>query len=325
MKFRLFLASFIICFIFVTYYYLTLPATFKEDAKPKIIYIPPGTPFKKVAKILKQEGLIRTQIGFTLEAWRLGVLNKIKAGEYKLDPRNPPKKILRTLAEGKVIIHKVTIPEGYNLWDIAALLEKEDLLSKQEFLTKAFDTKLLKKLGIPGNTAEGYLFPDTYIFYKGISAEKILTKMVHQFFKVWSEFAPRAKQLGLSMHQVVTLASIVEKEAKIPEERYLIAGVFWNRLKRGMPLQADPTVRYVLKKFNSVLSHKDLQVKSPYNTYIHSGLPPGPICNPGKEAIRAVLYPKKTDYLYFVAKGDGSHYFSHTLKEHIQAIKRYRH
>ncbi len=307
------------------YYELTLPAASPgEEVAPKIVYLQPGTPFKRVAHILAQKGIIRSSLGFTIEALRLGLINKLKAGEYELDPRKSPAEILKTLAEGRVLTHMVTIPEGYNLWEIADLLEQAGLVSREAFLSAASDEKLLKKLHIPGHTAEGYLFPDTYAFYKDMTPEEIITKMVNQFWKVWEEFAPRAKELGLSVQQVITLASIVEKEALVPQERALIASVFWNRLKKGMPLQADPTVRYALKKFRRPLSRRDLRVKNPYNTYLYFGLPPGPICNPGRESIRAVLYPAKTKYLYFVAMGNGRHYFSCTLREHLKAVKRYK-
>jgi len=307
------------------YLELTRPAAPKEaDVHPKIVFIPPGTPFNRIAELLKQEGLIYSKWGFTLEAFRLGLLDRLKAGEYEIDPRMSPAEILRLLAEGRVVTYLVTVPEGYNLWQIAPLLQKVHICDPEEFFAIVRNREFLKEMGIPGETAEGFLFPDTYAYYRGLSCRAMITKMIERFWEVWQEFAPRAKERGLSVLEVVTLASIVEKEALDPRERPLIAGVFWNRLKRDMPLQADPTVRYAVKKFRSRLRKRDLRVRNPYNTYVYRGLPPGPICSPGKDSIRAVLWPAETDYLYFVAKGDGTHYFSRTLREHWQAVQRYQ-
>lgn len=306
------------------YFELTLPASLTGQAEPKLVFIPPGTSFKDVANLLKQEGIIKSKIGFTLEAYRLGVVGSLKAGEYELDPDDPPAEILRTLAEGRVVTYFVTVPEGYNVYEIARLLDKAGLCPRDEFLRLVKDKKFLARLNLPGPTAEGFLFPDTYAFSKGLSCQAIIATMVKRFWEVWREFAPRAQELGLSVKEVVTLASIVEKEAVLPRERPLIAGVFWNRLKKGMPLQADPTVRYATKKFYRRLRKRDLRVRNPYNTYLYRGLPPGPICNPGRDSLRAVLYPAKTKYLYFVAKGDGSHHFSRTLAEHERAVDLYQ-
>ncbi len=306
------------------YFELTLPAETTPKARPKLIFIPPGTSFKEIANLLANRGLIKSKLGFTLEAYRLGVIDKLKAGEYELAPNLSPAEILRRLAAGKVVTHFVTIPEGYNLYEIARLLDKAGLCPREEFLTLARDPSFLKELGLPGPTAEGFLFPDTYAFSRGLSCRAIMASMVRRFWEVWKDFAPRAEELGLSLKDVITLASIVEKEAVLPRERPLIAGVFWNRLKRGMPLQADPTVRYATKKFYRRLRKRDLKTRNPYNTYLYRGLPPGPICNPGRDSIRAVLYPAKTDYLYFVAKGDGTHHFSRTLREHERAVDLYQ-
>ncbi|WP_457756042.1 endolytic transglycosylase MltG [Thermodesulfatator indicus] len=322
--------SFLIALLIIVYigawiYNLTLPAAQGNKATPQIVFIEPGTPLKKVALLLEQKGLIRNKWVFIGEAYILGLTDKIKAGEYELDPRDPPQKILKILSEGRVITHYVTIPEGYNIYEIARLLDKAGLCSRNDFLQVVQDKEFLKKFDIPGDTAEGFLFPDTYAFWRGISCRLIVATMIKRFWEVWnSEFAERAKELGLSVKEVVTLASIVEKEAVMPQERPIIASVFWNRLKRGMKLQSDPTVRYAVKRFYSRLRYRDLRYRDPYNTYIYPGLPPGPICNPGKASIKAVLYPAKTDYLYFVSKGDGTHYFSRTLREHERAVDIYQ-
>lgn len=321
----LFIVFWFAVYLWAWYFKLTLPVAPKHaQVSPQIIYIPPRTPFNQIAKLLHEKGLIRSPFGFTLEAWRLKLMDKLKAGEYELDPRMTPKEILQVLAEGKIITYLITIPEGYNLEEIAHLIAKTPICTKEEFLALTHDQKFLKTLKVPADSAEGFIFPDTYAYYRGLSCRALVTKMIRHFWEVWEEFQPRAQELNLDVLEVVTLASIVEKEAMYPGERPLIAGVFWNRLKRGMPLQADPTVRYALKKFKRRLRHRDLRVKNPYNTYVYTGLPPGPICSPGRDSIRAVLYPEKTDYLYFVAKGDGTHYFSKTLKEHQRAINLYR-
>ena len=291
---------------------------------PQVVFIPLGTPVKEVARLLEERGLIRNRYVFLLEALRLGVLHRLKAGEYELSAHLPLREILRILAEGRVITHIVTIPEGANLWEVAELLDRAGLVSKEAFLAKAFDREFARALGIPGPSIEGFLFPDTYYFVKGLSLEKIVQRMVSRFWEVWRKYEDRARELGISVYEAVILASIVEKEAVLSREKPLIAAVYWNRLKRGMPLQADPTVRYALKRFRGRLYYKHLRVKNPYNTYRYPGLPPTPIANPGEESLKAVLYPAEVPYLYFVSKGDGSHHFSRTYREHLRAIRKYR-
>ncbi len=303
------------------FYELNLPV---GPGPSQEVFIPPGAGVKEIAHLLGEKGLIRSPRFFSLLACIRGYSTRLKAGEYRLSPRWSTLEILHYLASGEVVLHRVTIPEGLTRDQIATLLAQKGLTEKRAFLKATEDEKLLQKLKVPGKTAEGYLFPETYTLARGLCASAIVTRMVKQFWRVWADLAPRAQQLGVSVRQVVILASIVEKEAKVPEERPLIAGVFWNRLKRGMPLQADPTVRYALHKFKGPLTREDLQVESPYNTYLHPGLPPGPICNPGRASLKAVLYPAQTDFLYFVAKGDGTHYFSRTLKEHLRAVRRFR-
>ncbi len=311
----------LILYLGAWFYELNLPV---GPGPAQEVLVPQGAGVKEIALLLKERGLIRSPWFFVLLAQIKREATCLKAGEYRLSPRWTTLEILQHLASGEVVLHRVTIPEGLTRWQIASLLAARGLTDKQSFLAATANATLLKRLRIPGATAEGYLFPETYTLAKGLPPATIVTRMVKQFWRVWSSLVPRARQLGVSVKQVVILASIVEKEAKVAEERPLIAGVFWNRLKRGMPLQADPTVRYALRKFQGPLTRKDLQVDSPYNTYLHPGLPPGPICNPGRASLQAVLYPAKTDYLYFVAKGDGTHYFSRTLKEHLRAIHRFR-
>ncbi len=322
MKKLVFLLVLVALYALGLYFEMLEPVSTKKN--PKIVFISPGTPVKEVAELLEREGLIRNKYVFLLEAARAGVLESLKAGEYELSPHMSVRDIIKVLHEGRVVTHIVTIPEGSNIWDVARLLAKSGLVKRKQFIKKALDEEVAKSFGIPGPTVEGFLFPDTYFFVKGMSVEDIMKRMVNRFWEVWKKYEGRAEELGLSVYEVVTLASIVEKEAVLSREKPLIAAVYWNRLKRGMPLQADPTVRYALRRFRGKLYYKHLRVRNPYNTYRYPGLPPTPISNPGEESIRAVLYPAKVPYLYFVSKGDGSHYFSTTYREHLRAIRKYR-
>ncbi len=307
---------------------MSQPASIK--AKPIVISIVPGSTFSDVAHLLQQKGLIRSALAFRILATINHDLDKIKAGEYELSPSMTPKDILNTLVRGKIFEHVIIIPEGYNIFQIARLLDRAGLVSRKKFLALCHDQNFLESLGLKEKSVEGYLFPNTYYFTKGITAKQIISTMVHTFWKVWHQqsFDKRTKELGLTVHTVVTLASIVEKEAELPRERPIIASVFWNRLKKHMLLQSDPTVYYGLWTVGiwrrGRLHIWDLRRDTPYNTYIHKGLPPGPISNPGIGAIRAVLYPAHTKYLYFVSKNDGSHYFSCTLAQHNRAVFKYQ-
>ncbi len=294
-----------------------------------VIDIPKGTSFKQVARLLEEKGLIRSKEAFAVLAWYKKEAGLIKAGEYKLSPSMTPQKILEILVSGKVIQHLITIPEGYNMFQIGDLLARANLVKKEAFMGAVTDKDLLKQLNIKAETAEGYLFPDSYFLPKGVSAKDIVKNFVSRFWDVWTsnKFGQRAKEIGTTIHEVIILASIVELEAAVQEEKPIIASVFWNRLKKGMPLQADPTVKYGIMVERRIkkrrLTWKDLRKATPYNTYTRYGLPKGPICNPGFLSLRAVLYPKKTQYLYFVSKGNRTHYFSKTLKEHNRAVKKY--
>jgi UPF0755 protein len=306
----------------------TLPVS-KTDEK-KIILISAGNTFSSVAKKLESEGLIRSKTAFYFIAWWKKATTKIKAGEYKLSPAQTPGEILDYLVQGRVCQYMVTIPEGYNLFQIDRLLTKAKLVSGGSFLDVASDRDLLKNLGINAVTAEGYIYPDTYKLTKAATAKDMLNTFVSRFWEVWDSegFNNRAKELNVKVHDIVTIASIVEKEAMQPKERPLIAGVFWNRLNRNMPLQADPTVHYGIlvetREKRDRLRLKDLRKETPYNTYINRGLPKGPISNPGKDSIKATLYPSKKDYIYFVSQNNGTHYFSRTLAEHEMAVDKYQ-
>ncbi|RKY89252.1 endolytic transglycosylase MltG, partial [candidate division KSB1 bacterium] len=245
---------------------------------------------------------------------------KIRAGKFRLSKNLSNYSILLILCKGKPIDEKITIQEGLTSQKICSILKDTLEIDSTKFISLLTDKEFINELGIDADNLEGYLFPETYYFPCGISEKEIIKKMVGEFHKVFNDsLKKRARELNFSVHEIVTLASIIEGEAKIDDERNKISAVFHNRLKRRMRLQADPTIQYIIKDGPRRLLLKDLKIESPYNTYLHRGLPPGPICNPGKKSIIAALYPSCENYLYFVAKGDGSHIFSRTKKEHLKA------
>jgi UPF0755 protein len=296
----------------------------EEEGSDQVIVLREGLSLKEVAYELERTEIISNGLLFMQWAKLLGYSRKIKAGEYRLNPNMSPSMILEILKRGAIIIHPVTIPEGFTKEQIAELLASKKLTNKHEFLSLTDDPEVSKKYGIKGTGLEGYLYPDTYHFGRGLSAKSIIDTMIKHFWEVIEPLKKRVSERGMTIKDVITLASIVEKETGRPEERSIIASVFLNRIKKRMRLESDPTVIYGIKNFNGNLTRKDLSKPTPYNTYVIRGLPPGPIANPGLESIKAVLYPDKTKYLYFVSKNDGSHYFSKTLSEHNRAVERYQ-
>ena len=295
------------------------------DNSKKVVVILPGQNLSTIANYLNNTGIIKNPVKFKLLARIKGCDKKIKAGEYLLSSSMPPIKILETIASGKVRLYKITIPEGYNLKQVASIISKAKLGTKEDFLKAATDSSFAYKQGINAETFEGYLFPETYYFPKNITPEKIITTMVERFRSIFNrKWEKRAKDLNLSIHQVVTLASIIEKETGVSFERPVISSVFHNRLKKRMRLESDPTVIYGLKNFDGNITRKHLATQTPYNTYTIKGLPLGPIANPGSKAIEAALYPADTDFLYFVSKKDRTHKFSANIKNHNKAVRRYQ-
>jgi UPF0755 protein len=306
-----------------SYRYATAPVGTPETSC--VVWIKPGQSFSETVAQLEKAGLVRHPKKFRWLAYLKRDERRIRAGEYELRGSMSPGAILYTLVRGETLLHKVVIPEGSTVFEIGQAVEKAGLVSEEAFLQVASDPDLIKALGIEGHTLEGYLFPETYHFPKGVTAEQIIKKMVAHFRLVFTPaWTERAQAMGFTIHQVVTLASIVEKETSKPEERPLIAAVFLNRVKRHMRLESDPTVIYGIKDFDGNLTRNDLETMSPYNTYRINSLPPGPIANPGRASIEAVLYPSDEPYLYFVSKNDGSHHFSSTLREHNQMVRRYQ-
>ncbi|OQY44860.1 MAG: hypothetical protein B6240_09720 [Desulfobacteraceae bacterium 4572_87] len=283
-----------------------------------------GATLKQVAVALEKAGIIRNSILFRLAGRFMGYDHLIRSGEYRLNGAMAPLNILETLKEGRIISHSITIPEGFNLNQIAEIMEQKGLTNKASFMERTRESALIAQLDLSGDTLEGYLYPDTYRFQRNETADKVIDVMVKRFKDIVSPLDARIKDSGMTLHQVITLASIVEKETGSPEERPMIARVFLNRLKKNMRLESDPTVIYGISDFNGNLTKKDLRTKTPYNTYVIKKLPPGPIANPGLASILAVLNPAIGNYYYFVSKNNGTHYFSKTLKEHNRAVKRFQ-
>jgi UPF0755 protein len=297
-----------------------------NDSEKIFVEIPPGSSSSKIAGILKENKLIKSKIIFQFLSKKAGADGKMKAGNYSLSPAMSTEDIINILIKGDTINNsvKITIPEGFELDQIIARLEKHGLIDKGKFIQIAnyqdFDYPFLKDVPKGENRLEGYLFPDTYLIPQNAKEEDIIIKMLDRFQEIFKEeYYERAKELNMSVHEIVVLASIIEREAKLDEERPVISSVFHNRIQKGMPLQSCATVQYILGERKAVLSTKDTQIDSPYNTYKYSGLPPNPIASPGESSIRAALYPEETDYLYFVANKEGNHIFSRTFQEHLHA------
>jgi UPF0755 protein len=295
------------------------------QVSPRLVDIPPGTPFTHVSHILHEHHLIGPEWFFVLLGRLQGVDRKIIPGEYALHSGMRPTELLNKLVNGEVYRHNLTIPEGYNIVQIAEMLDHKHLAPKQDILQLARDPMFIRSLNIQAPTLEGYLFPDTYQFSRYTPPESIVRTFVNRFHEmVTPKLRNRAMHMGMTFHEALTLASVVEKETGLASERPLVSGVFHNRLQKGIPLQSDPTVIYALDVFDGNIRKDDLSVSSPYNTYKVRGLPPGPIANPGLAAIHAALYPTQTDFVYFVARNDGSHEFSVTLADHNKAVDKYQ-
>ena len=295
----------------------------KEGAARTVI-VKGGMTFREVSKILEQEGLIKNSKVFLLWARVKGYTRLLKAGEYNLSPAMSPERIMEMLTRGEIITHLVTIPEGFSIEKIADVLSENNLINREAFLSYTISDGIQQRYGINGNGLEGYLYPDTYHFARGLEARAIVDSMIDRFREVTGPYLADIANSGMSLHEVVTLASIIEKETGKADERPLIASVFLNRLKKRMRLESDPTVIYGIKNFSGNIKKKDLSTRTPYNTYVIKGLPPGPIANPGLDSVRAVLFPADTDFLFFVSKNDGSHHFSKSLKEHNRAVYIYQ-
>jgi len=296
------------------------------ETSPEILFeVERGATLGGIARRLEDAGIVRSERALRWLARWDDVANDVKAGEYWVSADLAPGEILGKLVRGEVATWEVVIPEGLTAEEIAPRLAAQGLVDPEAFLAVVNDPASAKALGVEGESLEGYLFPETYRLPRGLPAREVAGVLVDHFLAVWEEIAPAAEEQGLSMHAVVTLASIVEKETGAAEERPLIASVFHNRLDRGMRLESDPTTIYGIDDFDGNLRRVHLEDgDNPYNTYKIGGLPPGPIANPGREALRAVVDPAESDYLYFVSRGDGTHVFSRTFSEHVANVDRYQ-
>jgi len=297
-----------------------------ENPQPIMVTIPPGATLKQISTELKNRDLIQSASSFRLLANIRKKQTQIQAGEYELSQSMLPVDILIAITSGKTVLHPVTIPEGYRITEIAELLVEKNLANKDEFIKESRNTEWIDSLNISSDSLEGYLFPETYHFSKHTPERKIIHTMVNTFKKrvINQELLGQVQESSLSLHEIITLASLIEKETGMNEERKHISSVFHNRLRKNMHLQTDPTVIYAIEGFDGNIRKKDLNIDSPYNTYRYKGLPPGPIANPGLKSITAALNPIKTNHLYFVSKKDGSHHFSSSLEEHNHAVRQYQ-
>ncbi len=291
-----------------------------------VVSIPKGASLSQVGGLLQENRVISSRLVFKLVAMIRGEQRKIQAGDYLLKTDSDAGDVLDLLISGKTLTVALTIPEGYNLDQVTDLLDQRGIISRKDFSKLARDPRLLKELGIEGDSLEGYLFPDTYFFRMSEvkDPELVVRRMVKRFGEVYDKYArPIAEKNGWTRQQVVTMASLIEKEAVV-EEHPLVSAVFHNRLRKKMKLQSDPTVIYGIKPMGSKITREDLNRKHPYNTYQNFGLPPGPIANPGRASLVAAVQPADEDYLYFVSKNDGTHDFSKTLEEHNQKVEMYQ-
>jgi UPF0755 protein len=308
-------------------YVLTQPVS-STPGKPVVITVKQGMTADKIAELLYQQGVIRSVKVFQTVARMHGMESSLQAGDYAFTRDLPVAKIVDMLSTGQTSYLQITIPEGYTIDQIAKLLSEQHLGIAAKFKEAAkkyapYDYMALQQNAV--YASEGYAFPDTYQIGTDFSEEKLLSTMVAHFDeKVTPEIRQKAEEKGLSVRQLIILASLVEKEAKFEKDRPIIAGVFLNRLKENMPLQSCATIQYILGYPKPELSVKDTELESPYNTYQHAGLPPGPIANPGMAAILAVINSTPTEYLYFVADNKGEHHFSKTYDEHLAWIDKVR-
>ena len=301
-------------------WYLNQP-TYEYPARQ--IHIPQGASARWIGQLLERENLIHNARVFAWTVRLKGLGHQLKAGTYQLDGTGTTAAIAQSLLKAPIQTQPATIPEGLNRHQIAAQLQAAGVADSARFIAATEDPRLIRQLGVAAPSLEGYLFPETYFFDLDVDERTIASLMVNQFHRVFADsLHQRLDELGLSLHQAVTLASIVEREAVAVEEQPIISGVFLRRLKLNRRLESCATINYALGTNKKRLTYADLEVDSPFNTYRHNGLPPGPISNPGRTALFAVLYPEETEYLYFVARGDGTHIFSRTNREHERAKRR---
>ncbi len=291
------------------------------------VLIPQGADSLRIAKILSQHQLIKSPFLFVLLSKIFNWEKDLKAGKYELTSSSLIE-VLHQLRKGQIKIYRVTIPEGLPKWEVAKILGSRGVVKEDVFLRLIENPQIFKEdytFPLPKESLEGYLYPDTYYFISDENSQEVVKKFLARFEEVVVPLYENWRgNHDLSLEEVITLASIVEKEAWVSSEKPIIAAVFYNRLRKGLRLRADPTVKYALGNFRERLTLNELKTPSSYNTYLYHGLPPGPIFSPGEDSIYAVLHPAEVDYLYFVAKGNGSHQFSQTYEQHLKAVYQYR-
>lgn len=303
------------------------PLSSDPAALSKVIRVPQGMSSKQIVDRLYEEGIIANPALFSVIVKMERAEQSLQAGSYLLNPQMKPLEIIEHLRFGHVTTERVVIPEGFEIRQIAAVLAERGLANRERFIELASDARLVfgenLPLELPIDSLEGYLFPDTYYFTEGQTEEDLIGQMVERFIQVTQErIVHLLEDSEFSLHEVTTLASIVEREIMVDRERPIVASVYLNRLAIDMPLQADPTVRYVTAEERSQVLYRDLEIDSPYNTYRNRGLPPGPIASPGLASLLAVLNPADTSYFFFVSKRDGTHEFTETYNEHLRARRR---
>ncbi|MEW6410605.1 MAG: endolytic transglycosylase MltG [Nitrospirota bacterium] len=313
-----------IAFLFILSIYSIFLSPPSSKGEWREFVVTEGMTFSQIAEKLKQEGFIRSSTAFNILGRVTEITRSVRAGYYSLNVNMNLLNVFDIIKKGKIIVFEIIVPEGSTLFDIGRILERKGLAKYDDFISLTHDSKFVDSFGIEAPSLEGYLFPDKYLFPKGISLKEITGRMVNRFFEVFDEdLAEHASEIGFTVNEVITLASIIEMEASVDGERALISAVYHNRLKKRMKLQADPTAVYG-KDNNKKITKKDLNNSSPYNTYRIKGLPPGPISNPGLKSIKAALNPEDVKYLFFVSKNDGTHYFSMTEREHNLAVEKFR-
>ncbi len=318
----LILITIAISYFTLSYYIDTVPSV-KEDT---IVSIPKGSGIEEISVTLMNSGVIANDKLFILYVIKEGFQDSLKAGEYEFNKGSTMSEVVRKIVSGDVLLYRVTIPEGLTVKEIAILLDRKGVVDEEEFITETKNKELITELlGPDAISLEGYLFPETYSYSRAPTAKELIVLMVERFKAVYEPLSQLRDKTDLSDEDVIILASIVEKETGAAKERPIISAVFQNRLRIGMKLDSDPTVIYGMgENYNGNLTKKDLKEKTDYNTYVVKGLPPGPIANPGRDSIVAVLEPADVKYLYFVSKGDGTHHFSNSYREHQRAVNKYQ-
>jgi UPF0755 protein len=309
----------------VIYVFLQMGVPAATLEKPLEIRIEKGMSFKQAASVLHGHGLIRDTGLFVALGRVTGLHRRLIPGYYLMPGTPSPWEVFKFLGEGRIIRQEITIVEGDTLNEIRDKLLLKDIMSRADFNVLSTDREFLERMRIEAPSLEGYLFPDTYSIPKGMKPEEVLVMMVERLREKYdASMAERARAINLEERDVLALASIIEKEARVDSERAVISAVYHNRLRKGMRLQADPTAIYGIKLQRQGVTRKDIKRRTKYNTYFLRGLPPGPIASPGIKSIEAALYPADVPYLYFVSNNDGTHTFSATAKEHQRAVRRYR-